>query len=431
MAVDIVSTSAPDTIRRHTGGGPRRIAELAGLVISHGDGCDLITDDGRRIIDFAGAMGVAGIGHGHPIWADAIARQAKRLAASVLHTPEHARYLDELSRFTPLGLDRIALYSGGAEAVEVAIRLAQSNSGKNNILSFTTGFHGKTLGTRFLGGRFPQERDRLDINFVHDVAYPLCVEHDAVNYETCQDDGRDSIALLERKAQDVGDVAAVIVELLPGTAGNRPPQRMFPKALTEACKRNGWLLIADESITGFGRLGQPFACDYFGISPDILVLGKAMGGSFPLTGVAAGAALWDNSLFAELSSTSSSYGANPLACAAGLAVLEIENAPGFMENVREVGAQLGRGLTDLAASSPYIKAPRGIGLMLGFDFVDPSTGDLADAQLRQSLFGRCLDAGILVVGDVSTVRLNPPLTLTPKDADRAISALQHALEKQN
>lgn len=431
MAVEIVSASVPDTIRRHTGGGPRRIADLAGLVITHGEGSDLITDDGRRIIDFAGAMGVAGIGHGNPIWAQAIARQAKRLSASVLHTPEHAQYLDELSRFTPPGLDRIALYSGGAEAVEVAIRLAQSHTGKNNILSFTTGFHGKTLGTRFLGGRFPQERDQLDINFVHDVAYPLCLEHDAVNYSTCEDDGRESIAALQSKAQQAGDVAAVIVELLPGTAGNRPPQREFPAALAAACKRNGWLLIADEFITGFGRLGRPFACEYFGISPDILVLGKAMGGSFPLTGVAAGSRLWDNSLFAELSSTSSSYGANPLACAAGLAVLEIENAPGFMENVRAVGTQLGQGLTDLAASSPYVRAPRGIGLMLGFDFVDPFTGDLAGAELRQTLFHSCLDAGILVVGDVSTVRLNPPLTLTSRDADRAISALQHALTRQN
>jgi len=430
MAVDIVSP-APDTIRRRTGGGPRRIAELAGLVVTHGEGSDLITDDGRRILDFAGAMGVAGIGHGHPIWAGAIARQAKRLTASVLHTPEHARYLDELSRFTPEGLDRIALYSGGAEAVEVAIRLAQSNTGKNNILSFTTGFHGKTLGTRFLGGRFPQEREQLDINFAHDVAYPLCLEHDAANYATCRDDGRDSIAALEQKAREVGDIAAVIVELLPGTAGNRPPQREFPAALAATCKRNGWLLIADESITGFGRLGRRFACDYFGISPDILVLGKAMGGSFPLTGVAAGSQLWDNSLFAELSATSSSYGANPLACAAGLAVLEIENAPGFMENVREVGAQLGRGLTELAGDSSYVRAPRGVGLMLGFDFVDPTTGELAQTQLRQTLFRACLDAGILVVGDVSTVRLNPPLTLTSEDAGRAISALQYALTRQN
>jgi 4-aminobutyrate aminotransferase / (S)-3-amino-2-methylpropionate transaminase / 5-aminovalerate transaminase len=432
MAVDTVPTSAPaaapDIIRRHTGGGPRRIAELAGLVITHGEGCDLVTDDGRRIIDFATAMGVAAIGHAHPVWTEAVAGQARRLAATVLHTPQQARYLEELARFTPAGLDRIALYSGGAEAVEVSIRLAQSYTGKRNILSFTTGFHGKTAGTRFLGGRFADERARLGIDYVHDVTYPLCTEHDAVDYNTCTDDGHQSLELLERKARETGDVAAVIVELLPGTAGNRPPQRGFPKALSEMCKRNGWLLIADESITGFGRLGHRFASDYFGISPDILVLGKAMGGAFPLTGVAAGGELWDNSLFAELSSTSSSYGANPLACAAGIAVLEIENAPGFLDNVRAVGERLGRGLTELAAASPYVRAPRGIGLMLGFDFVDPATGELADPQLRQTLFQRCLDAGILLVGDVSSVRLNPPLVLTPAEAGRAIDALGNALQ---
>ena len=99
MAVDTIqtshTTSAPDTIRRHTGGGPRRIAELAGLVITHGEGCELVTDDGSHIIDFATAMGVAAIGHANPIWADAVAVQARRLAATVLHTPEHAHYLEE------------------------------------------------------------------------------------------------------------------------------------------------------------------------------------------------------------------------------------------------------------------------------------------------------------------------------------------------
>ena len=100
-----------------------------------------------------------------------------------------------------------------------------------------------------------------------------------------------------------------------------------------------------------------------------------------------------------------------------------------MENVRGVGKQLGQGLTDLAAASPYIRAPRGVGLMLGFDFVDPDTGELADAQLRQKLFSQCLDAGILVVGDVSSVRLNPPLVLTPAEAGRAIAALGTALSE--
>ena len=436
MAVDTVHAPIGQTITRLSGGGPRRIAESAGLVVTHGEGPYLITSDGSRLLDFATAMGVAAIGHGHPHWAKAIGDQAKRLSASVLHTPEHAQYLERLTQYTPAGLERIALYSGGAEAVEVSIRLAQSVTGKRHILSFTTGFHGKTAGTRFLGGRFATERDHLGFSYVHDVPYPLCLEHDAVNYEDCEDTGQSSLDALEAAGDatanaidGIDSVAAVIVELLPGTAGNRPPVRGFARALRELCSRRGWLLIADESITGFGRLGENFASQYFGITPDILVLGKAMGGSFPLTGVAAGSAMWDNSMFSELSATSSSYGANPLACAAGMAVLDITTHPDYLENIRQVGRQLAIGIRDLAETSPYIARPRGIGMMLGFDFVDPATGELAEADLRSDLFHRCLDAGILVVGDVSTVRLNPPLNLTAAEAGLAIASLNAALRQ--
>jgi 4-aminobutyrate aminotransferase-like enzyme len=212
-----------------------------------------------------------------------------------------------------------------------------------------------------------------------------------------------------------------------GTAGNRPPQRRFLAGLRELCDRQGWMLIVDESITGFGRLGRNFAVDWFGVRPDILVLGKAIGGGYPLSGVAAPRELWDRSLFAERSATSSSYGANPLACAAGTAVVEVVTSPGFLEHVDRVGGRLARGLAELQAESPYVSANRGVGMMLGFDLVDPATGGLADPGLCLRLFRRCLDEGILIVGDVPEVRLNPPLVLTEDEADDAIAALRRAL----
>src|SRR5438105_1438673 len=271
-------------VRRYGGGGPRRIAENAGLVIPHGEGAELIDDQGRRYLDFATAMGVAAIGHGHPVWSEAVARQARRLSACVLHTPEHAAYLAALAAILPAGIDRTALYSGGAEAVEVAVRLAQSFTGRRHLLSFTSGFHGKTTGVRYTGHRFAGERDWLRLDWVHDVAYPECTEHDPLTYPGCAGDGATTLEELERVASTLdGDVAAVIVEPILGTAGNRPPQRGFIRRLRELCDRRGWLLIVDESITGFGRLGELFACAWYDVSPDILVLGKAMGGGYPLS----------------------------------------------------------------------------------------------------------------------------------------------------
>ena len=415
-----------DTIRRFGGGGPRRIAESAGLVVERGEGSWLVTTEGRRVLDFATAMGVAAIGHAHPVWVDAVQRQAARLAACVLHTREHAEYLERLAAVLPEGVDRVALYSGGSEAVEVAVRLAQSVTGHSNIISFTTGFHGKTTGVRFTGGRYEEERRRLELDWVHHVNYPRCIEHDAVTYESCEDEGALNILELDAYAGRVGGVAAVIVEPVLGTAGNRPPQRHFLQRLRALCDARRWLLIVDESITGFGRLGTRFACEYYGVRPDILVLGKAMGGGYPLSGVAAPGALWDDSLFAEMSATSSSYGANPLACAAGTAVLDITGAPGFLDTVRATSRVLAAGIVDLAHRSPYVRVPRGAGMMLGFDIVDPQTGDLAGRELCVSLFRRCLDAGLLIVGDVPEVRLNPTLVLREDEARTALDSLSAA-----
>ena len=414
-------------IRRYGGGGPRRIAENAGLVVTHGEGAELVDDTGRRYLDFATAMGVAATGHGHPRWAQAVAEQAHRMAACILHTREHAAYLRALGEVLPFGLDRTALYSGGAEAVEVAVRLAQSVTGKPHLISFATGFHGKTTGVRFTGRRFPQEREWLGIDWVHDIPYPVCIDHDPLTYAGCEDGGDDSLAELDVYAQGLhGEIAAVIVEPVLGTAGNRPPQRHFLRGLRELCDRRGWLLIVDESITGMGRLATLFAAQWFDVRPDILVLGKAMGGGYPLSGVAASSQMWDKSLFAELSATSSSYGANPLACVAGLAVLEVLREDGFLENVSAVGRRLAEGLVQIAKESPYVRGVRGVGMMLGLDLVDPATGAQASAELSQRLFLRLLEEGVLVA-QVPAVRLNPPLVLTPADADRALEAMDRAL----
>ena len=324
-----MSISAPtvaDTIRRFGGGGPRRIAESAGVLVDHGEGSHLVTTDGQRLLDFATAMGVAAIGHAHPVWVSAVQRQAERLAACVLHTREHADYLERLATVLPAGVDRVALYSGGSEAVEVAVRLAQSITGHRNVISFTTGFHGKTTAVRFTGGRYEDERRRLDLDWVHHVKYSHCIEHDAVTYDECEDEGALNILELDARAGKINGVAAVIVEPVLGTAGNRPPQRRFLQRLRALCDARRWLLIVDESITGFGRLGTPFASEYFGVTPDILVLGKAIGGGFPLSGVASSSDIWDRSLYAEMSATSSSYGFNPLACEKSTPVTAIASA---------------------------------------------------------------------------------------------------------
>jgi 4-aminobutyrate aminotransferase / (S)-3-amino-2-methylpropionate transaminase / 5-aminovalerate transaminase len=415
-----------DLIHRQAGGGLRRIAESAGVTIVDGDGSYLFDDQGRRYLDFVTGYGVAALGHRHPRWVSAVTEQARGLCASPFHNPQLATYLGKLAEVLPPDVDQTALFSGGAEAVEVAVRLAQLASGRTGVLAFGSAFHGKTAGVRFAGGAHELERNRLGLTWLRHAEFPACVKHTALGYETCEESAAPLWEHLDDR-DDLADVGAVLVEPVLGTAGNIPPRRRFLSELRRVCNARGWLLILDESLTGFGRTGHGFASHLFEVVPDILVLGKAMGAGFPLSGVAASRELWRAASLDRPSATSSSYGGNPLACAAGLAVLDVLTEPSFLEDLRWSGRVLSEGLTRLAAESPYVGWPRGVGLMLGFDLVDPQTGQLAGGELCARVFARCRDRGLLIAADVPRVRLTPPLTLSAEEARRMLDVLGEAL----
>ena len=417
---------AIELIHQFAGGGLRRIAESADLTVVRGEGSHLVDSDGRRYLDATTAYGVAAIGHAHPTWVSAIQDQAARLAASPFHTPQLGAYLEALASTLPENLQRVALFSGGAEAVEVAVRVAQRAIGRPGVLSFTTAFHGKSGGVRYAGGANNEERIALSVLPHPHAAFPGCERHTATTYSSCDESAAAACAEL-RVRDDLDDIGAVIVEPVLGTAGNIPPAPDMLTELRRLCDERGWLLIADESITGFGRTGSMFAFQRFGGSPDIVVLGKAVGGGFPLSAVATSADLWRESGMDQPSATSSSYGNNPLACAAGLAVLDVVTGPEFLPNVRQVGRHLAAGIDHLAESTSTVTRPRGVALMQGFDLVDPSTGDLATARHCADVFRSCRDRGLLLPIDVPRVRVNPPLTLSLQEADELLGVLHQVL----
>jgi 4-aminobutyrate aminotransferase-like enzyme len=415
-----------DLIRRHAGGGLRRIAESADITIVDGLGAHLIDAQGRMYLDLVTGYGVAALGHRHPRWVTAVTEQAQGISTSPFHNPQLATYLSQLSGIVPEGLTHTALFSGGAEAVEVAVRLAQLATGRSGILSFGSAFHGKTAGARFAGGAHEIERSRVGLEWFRCAEFPACTSHQAHNYAMCDESATllwDDIV----RREDLADIGVVIVEPVLGTAGNIPPRRRFLSELRAFCDSRGWLLIFDESLTGFGRTGYGFASQLFDVVPDILVMGKAMGAGFPLSGVAASRELWAAGLLDRASATSTSYGGNPLACAAGIAVLDVLMEPSFLEHTRRTARVLSEGLVKLATESPYVRWPRGVGLMLGFDLVDPDSGDLADGALCTRIFEGCREGGLLIAADVPRVRLNPPLTLTEQEAQQALAVLGEVL----
>jgi 4-aminobutyrate aminotransferase-like enzyme len=396
------------------------------VTIVDGVGSYLIDDHGKRYLDFVTGYGVAALGHKHPHWVKAVAGQAESLCTSPFHNPLLASYLSQLADVLPNGLGRTALFSGGAEAVETALRLVQRASRLPGVLTFDHAFHGKTTGVRFAGGAYADEGQSLGVSWLRTSGFPACKDHSATEYATCCESATQLWEQL-RGRDDLDDVGAVLVEPMLGTAGNIPPMRPFLSELRRLCDERGWILVFDESQTGFGRMGAMFASEFFDVRPDVLVMGKAMGAGFPLSGVAATDGLWASAGLDRLSSTSTSYGGNPLACAAGLAVLDVLNDPAFLFNVRDVGRVLSVGLDRIARHSPYLKRPRGVGLMLGFDLEDPETGGPASDRIRTRIMRHCSERGLLIGVDVPRVRLSPPLTLSHDEADQFLEILEEAL----
>jgi 4-aminobutyrate aminotransferase-like enzyme len=417
---------AAKIISRLAGGGDRRIAKSAELLIEHGHGSYVYGASGTRYLDIISGYGVASIGHCHPHWVDAVITQASQLAVTPLHTTGLARYLEALSGVLPPQLGQTALFSTGAEAVEGAVRLAQTATGQPGILTFQDGFHGKTAAVRYAGDPQSPEAQALGPGWLRAAPFPACELHDAVDYARCEESVTGVLELVAERT-DLGDIGAVLIEPILGTAGNIPPKRPFLSELRRLCDERGWLLILDESITGFGRTGRLFAFESFGVDPDVVVLSKGLGGGFPLSAVCASAELWEHSAFCAPSATSSTYGGNPLACAAGLATLEIVTSDDFLGQVRDVADHAAARLRELAEARENVARPRGLGLMLGLDLVDPETDALARSETCRTIFRACRDRGVLVLADVPRVRLSPPLTLTRAETDELFDVLFEVL----
>jgi len=413
-------------IARFAGGGRRPFAEAASFLAERGSGAYLYDESGARYLDTVSGFGVASLGHSHPRWVEAVVAQAGRLAVAPLDTRELARYLDALGRVLPFGLDRAVLYSGGAEAVEMAVRLAQVGSGRPGVLTFGGGFHGKTAALRYTRDPSSPEAHELGPTWLRSAEYPVCTRHDAVDFASCEDSPAAAIAAIDGRA-DLEEVGVVLVEAVQGTAGNLVPVRGFLPALRALCDKRGWMLVLDESITGFGRTGRLFGCECFGVRPDAIVLSKGLGGGFPLSAVCAREELWRGAALNGSSGSTTAFGGNPLACAAGLATLEIVTGAGFLEHVREVAAHAAVRLRELAEASPRVARPRGVGLMLGFDLVDPASDRLMATSGCHAVMRACRERGVLLAAHVPRVRVNPPLTVTREQIDVVFGVLHEVL----
>jgi 4-aminobutyrate aminotransferase / (S)-3-amino-2-methylpropionate transaminase / 5-aminovalerate transaminase len=406
--------------------GLQSVTQWARVCFTHGDGCALFDADGNTILDFMAGIGVCSIGHAHPAWTKAVRDQAGRLAAGGFASVERVRLLESMREILPPNLTRMQLYSGGAEAVEAALRLARAATGKSMVIGFWGGYHGKTAATRPLS-----EGEQVG----YGMPSPGVALAPYANPRQCLlDCGGNCTEHTVRFLRETimhgtnRDIAAIICEPVQGRGGNIVPSPGFLKAVREVAREVGALFICDEMITGFYRTGPAFACMHEDVDPDILIVGKGFGNGYPVSGIATTEDIATSEPWAKPSGSSSSYGGNALACAAALATVTTLREERLGENAARVGAAMLDRLSQSLANSPLVADVHGKGLLIGIDLVRDRAGEepMTREEMRgifQSLLGR----GLLVMPSGSALRINPPLSITQALADEGCSIIEDVL----
>ncbi len=352
----------------------------------------------------------------------------ERLTFGSFTTETRAKFLELLASVTPEGLTRIQMFSGGAEAVEAALRLAKAATGKSEVVGFWGGFHGKTggvlplLGSEWKHHLGPFTPGRYLSPYADCYRCPLKLTYPDCGI-ACAEFVRDVI-----RYNTAGEVGAILVEPIQGTAGNVVPPEGFLRALQTIARDHGALLIADEMISGFGRTGMMWGAEHDGVVPDVMTIGKGVGGGFPLSGVVSTDAITAAKPWSNPSASSSSYGGNPLASAAGLAALEIILKEDLVTNAARVGKVMLQRLEALKEKYRCVGEVRGKGLMLGIELVaDRATKAPLARTVTQALYQECLRRGLLAMTYAPSIRINPPLVIREEQALAGLAILDEAL----
>jgi len=399
------------------------LARIHGIVAESASGSWVTDVEGKRYLDIASGIGVTNVGHCHPKVVAAAEAQLRALMhmSVVTHYQANVALAEKLVSLCPF-FERAQVFfcNSGAETIDGAIKLARQVTGRPGVIAFRGGFHGRTVAATSLTtakGKYRAGYEPLLGGVtVAPYAYPLRFGgDDAIATERCLAELDELLAVQSPPA----NVAAMIVEPVLGEGGYVPPPVEWLAGLRERCDRHGILLIFDEVQCGVGRTGRPFAAETYGVRPDVILFAKGIASGLPLGGLIAEAATFDRWPPGTHGTT---FGGNPVACAAALATLEVLDDEGLYERARVVGERALSALQAAAKDNERVLDVRGLGLMIG---VELDSADTAAAAQQ-----RCLDDGLIVLtcgpGD-NVLRLIPPLTITDDEIAQALDILTRAL----
>jgi 4-aminobutyrate aminotransferase len=398
---------------------------------SHGRGHRLYDVDGKAHLDFATGIAVTILGHGHPAVTAAVHAQADRL----LHLMNGLGYTEPVSRFAerlaatlPEPLNSVFLGNSGAEAIEAAIKLARRASGRPAIVAFEGAFHGRTYGALSVTTSSPnyQLGHGPLLPDVHIVPYPDTYRRFGGDEAAATAGALDSLQRLLDEV-DASRVAAIVIEPELGEGGYIPAPLDFLRELRSLCDRLGILLVSDEVQTGYGRTGRMWGFEHAGIVPDVVCAAKGIANGLPLGAIVARRELHERWGRGAHGST---FGGNPVACAAALAVLDTIEGENLVANAAARGGQLRAGLDALGGRDQRIGDVRGRGLMLGVDFVKDRATREPDGELGDAVIARCADAGLLLLTcgpSHNIVRWLAPLDVTGDEIDEGLGIFERVL----
>jgi 4-aminobutyrate aminotransferase / (S)-3-amino-2-methylpropionate transaminase / 5-aminovalerate transaminase len=413
----------------HLAPGLQAFALWAGIAMESGSGSYLTDVDDNTYVDLIGGIGVNALGHCHPKYVSAIREQATKLTVGSFTSEPRAELVNEVAQLAPNGLDRLQLYSGGAEAVESALRLARSRTGRQDVVGFWGAFHGKTAGAMSLMGSEARHGLGPFLPGTTLIPYADCYRCPfGLTYPSCgvacADFARKAI-----KAQTSGPLAAVLVEPMQGTAGNVIPPPEFLPAVAEAAREAGALLIVDEMITGFGRTGKLWGVNHSGTRPDGVTLGKGFGSGFPISGVLTSTEIAQAKPWSNPSGASSSYGGNPLACAAALASVRTIREEKLWNNAAAVGEFMLSELRAMQERYEFIGDVRGAGLLIGIEIVrSRQTREPAGSSVMKEVYLEGVRRGLLAMIYSPHIRLQPALTIDRASAGEALAILDEVFQ---
>jgi 4-aminobutyrate aminotransferase len=400
------------------------------FAMSHGRGTQVWDVDGHRFLDFAAGIAVCSTGHAHPRVVEAVHGAADRflhISSDYWHE-EMTGLAERLARHAPMGEPAMSFFcQSGTEAVEAALKLARYVTGRSRFIAFLGGFHGRTMGSlAFTSSKVTQQKGFFPaMPGVTHVPYPNAYRP---LFAGADQGGAvlDYIRMLFEKNLPAGEVAAILVEPIQGEGGYLVPPDGFLAGLRALCDEHGILLVFDEVQSGVGRTGKMFACEHWGVAPDLMTLAKGLGSGLPIGALVAKKRLMSQW---KRGAHGNTYGGNPIACAAANATIDLV-AGGMMANAADVGAHFQQRLRALMPEYPCIGEVRGKGLMIGMELVEADAARTPARALCDAVVTRAFHHGLLLLScGVSTVRFMPPLNVTREEVDEAIGRLRAAMDE--